>query len=129
MQHNTYGSAAQAYKRNEILNASPEKLILLLYDGAIRNLEQARAGLATPGQERSARVGEALGKAISILGELRAALDHEVGGQVAGDLDRLYEFCMDRIFTTNVQRQAEAIDAALRVLKTLKEGWDAIIPA
>ena len=129
MHHSPHGNAAQAYKRNEILNASPGKLILLLYDGAIQSLERARIELLSPGQEKSAKVGESLGKAMSIIGELRASLDHDVSEEIAGNLDRLYDFCLEEIYTTNVQRSAQEIKGAIRVMKTLKEGWDAVIPA
>ena len=125
----TYGNAADAYKRNAILTASPEKLVVMLYDGAIQHLERARIDLATPGKTHSPSVGIHLGKAMAIIGELRTTLDHEKGGEVAGNLDRLYDFCLDRIYETNVERRPEPIDGTLGVMKTLKEAWDAIVPA
>jgi flagellar protein FliS len=60
---------------------------------------------------------------------LRASLDHTAGGQVAKDLDRLYEFSLDQLSQSNLSRKPEGVNAALKVLRTLKEGWDAIIPA
>jgi len=129
MHHSPHGNAAKAYKRNEILNATPGKIILLLYDGAIQSLERARMDLLSPGKERSAQVGESLGKAMSIIGELRTCLDHDASKEIAGNLDRLYDFCLEQIYKTNIQRSAEEIKSAIRVMKTLKEGWDAIIPA
>ena len=124
----SYADAAAAYRRNAILTASPEKIIKLLYDGAIGNLERSRLGLVDPTTSRSADVGIALGKALSIIGELRAALDHDVGGDIAQNLDTLYEFSSDQISEANVSRTPEPIDNTLQVLRTLKEGWDGIIP-
>lgn len=129
MLYGNQGSAATAYKRNEILTASKEKLVVLLYAGAIQNMERAKIALDTPGQNTSAKVGECLGKAMAILGELRAALDREKGGDIAVNLDNLYEFCLDRIYSTNIDRSSKHIQASIDVMKTLKEGWDAIIPA
>ena len=124
----SYADAAAAYRRNAILTASPEKIIKLLYDGAIQNLERSRIGLSDSQTSHSAEVGVALGKAISIIGELRSALDHEVGGKIAENLDLLYEFSTAQISEANISRTAAPVDNTLRVLRTLKEGWDGIIP-
>ncbi|HLQ37301.1 MAG TPA: flagellar export chaperone FliS [Planctomycetota bacterium] len=124
----SYAQAAATYQRNAILTASPEKLVKLLYDGAIKNLEKSRVGLADARTSHSQEVGNSLGRAIGILGELRASLDHAAGGQVARDLDRLYEFSLDQLSQANVTRKPEGVSAALSVVRTLKEGWDGIVP-
>ena len=124
----TYAQAAATYQRNAILTASPEKLVKLLYDGAIKNLEKSRIGLADPKTARSPEVGQSLGKAMGILGELRASLDHAAGGQIAKDLDRLYEFGLDQLSQANLTRTANGVVNTLQVMRTLKEGWDGIIP-
>lgn len=125
----SYAQAAATYQRNAVLTASPEKLVKLLYDGAIRNLEKCRTGLSEARTSHSAEVGTSLSRAIGIIGELRASLDHAVGGEVAQDLDRLYEYSLDQLSQANVSRQPDGVNNALRVLRTLKEGWDAIVPA
>ncbi|MGE3171686.1 MAG: flagellar export chaperone FliS [Planctomycetota bacterium] len=124
----TYAQAAATYQRNAILTASPEKLVKMLYDGAIKNLEKSREGLGNPSTSRSPAVSESLSKAIGIVGELRASLDTGAGGQVARDLDRLYEFSIDQITQSNASRTPDGVVHALKVLRTLKEGWDAAIP-
>ncbi len=124
----SYADAAAAYRKNAILTASPEKVIKLLYDGAIQNLERGRIGLSDSSTSHGADVGVALGKAMSIIGELRAALDHEVGGEIAQNLELLYEFSTDQISEANISRTPAPVDNTLRVLRTLKEGWDGIIP-
>ena len=121
-------TAAATYQQNAILTASPEKLVKLLYEGAIRNLERARIALSDAKTSKSAIAGESLGKALGILGELRASLDHEVGGELSKNLDRLYEFGIDRIAKANLERTAEPLEGVLKVLRSLKEGWDAVIP-
>lgn len=124
----SYAQAAATYQRNAVLTASPEKLVKLLYEGAIKNLEKSRAALSDEATRRSAETGTSLGKALGILGELRAALDPAAGGQIARDLDRLYEYSLDQIGQSNLSRTPAGVNNALQVLRTLKEGWDAIVP-
>lgn len=124
----SYAQAAATYQRNAILTASPEKLVKLLYDGAIRNLEKSRLGLGDVKTSRSPEVGQALGRAIGIVGELRASLDHAAGGEIARNLDRIYEFSLDQMSQANLTRTPNGVDNSLKVLRTLKEGWDGIIP-
>ncbi|GAB4136645.1 MAG: flagellar export chaperone FliS [Planctomycetota bacterium] len=124
----SYAQAAATYQRNAILTASPEKIVKLLYEGAIRNLEKSRVGLSDPAKSRSPEVGNAIGNAIGILGELRASLDHAKGGAIAQDLDRLYEYGIDQLTQANATRRPEGVENTLKVLRTVKEGWDAIIP-
>lgn len=124
----SYTDAAATYRRNSILTASPEKIIRMLYDAAIQNLERSRAALSDPGQTHSAEVGEALGKALSIIAELKASLDKERGGEIAENLDGLYDFSMNQISQANINRAPGPVENSLRVMRTLKEGWDAVIP-
>ncbi|HEX5053337.1 MAG TPA: flagellar export chaperone FliS [Planctomycetota bacterium] len=124
----TYAQAAATYQKNAILTTSPEKLVKMLYEGALKHLEKSRIGLADAKTARSAEVGESLSRAIGILGELRASLDHAAGGPIARDLDRLYEFALDQLSQANLTRTEKGVTHALQVMRTLKEGWDGIIP-
>ena len=123
----SYQNAAQTYRQNAILTASPEKLVQMLYDGAIRHLERSRIGLTDATQNRGAVVGESLGKAMAIVGELRSSLDMDAGGEIAQNLDRLYEFTLDQLSQANLNRAAEPVEHGLHVIRTLKEGWDSIV--
>lgn len=124
----TYAQAAATYQRNAILTASPEKLVKLLYEGAIKNLEKSKVGLADARLARSPEVGQSLSRAMGILGELRASLDHAAGGAIAKDLDRLYEYGLDQLSQANLTRTPTGVANALQMMRTLKEGWDGIIP-
>ncbi len=123
----TQQSAAATYRRNAVLTASPSKLVKMLYDGAIMNLERTRRELGDPANRRSAAAGESLGKAYGIIGELRAALDFDVGGDLARKLDSIYDFSLDQLTSANTTRDPVHIDNTLRVMRTLKEGWDAVL--
>ncbi len=124
----SYAHAAAAYQRNAVLTASPEKIVKMLYDGAIKNLERCRESLSNPATARTPEMSASISKALGIVGELRASLDMAVGGKIAEDLDRLYEFCIDQITQSNSTRTAIGVSNALRVMRTLKEGWDVAIP-
>ena len=124
----SYAQAAATYQRNAILTATPEKLVKLLYEGAIKNLERSRTGLEDSKTRHSQDVGLHLGKAMGILGELRASLDPKAGGNIAVDLDRLYEYGLDQLSQANLKRSPEGVNNTLKVMRTLKEGWDAVIP-
>jgi flagellar protein FliS len=123
----SYAQAAATYQRNAILTASPEKLVKLLYDGALKNLEKSKLGLAETKTARSPEVGQSLSRAMGILGELRASLDHAAGGAIAKDLDRLYEYGLDQLSQANLTRTSSGVENTLKVMRTLKEGWDGII--
>ena len=123
----SYAQAAATYQRNAVLTASPEKLVKLLYDGAIKNLEKSRVGLADQKTARSPEVGQALSRAMGILGELRASLDHAAGGQIARDLDRLYEFGLEQLSQANLTRTPSGVTNTLQVMRTLQEGWNGVI--
>ncbi len=124
----SYSNAAAAYRSNAILTASPEKLIKMLYEGLMQNLERSRLGLEDPATRSSEEVGIALSKALGIVSELRTALDHEVGGELSERLDSLYTYSIEKISEANIQRDAKHVEQALTVLRTLKEGWDGVIP-
>ena len=123
-----YPRTAVTSQHDAVLTASPEKLIKLLYDGAIAHLETSQAGLTDARTARSAGVGRSLSRAMGIIGELRASLDHAAGGEVSRDLDRLYEFALDQLSQANLARTPTGVNNALQVMCTLEEGWDGIIP-
>jgi len=125
----SYAQAVATYQRNAVMTASPEKLVKMLYDGAIKNLERSKAGLSDGATARSPEVGQALSKAMGIIGELRASLDHAAGGDISRNLDQLYEFALDQLSQANLQRTPAGVNNTLEVLRTLKEGWDGIVPA
>ena len=125
----SYANAAATYRQNAILTASPEKIVKLLYEGAIRHLERSRLYLTDQKTTHSPHAGEALGRALSIIGELRSSLDHKVGGEISQNLDRLYEFSEFQITQANLTRTPQPIEQTLQVMRTLKEAWDAVVPS
>lgn len=111
-------AAHAAYQRSEVSSAGPLRIIVLLYEGAVRFL---RLGLEKF-DEPAAR-GHGLGRAHRIVTELLAALDHEKGGEIATRLDSLYRYALSAITRANVAGDRAALDSTIQVLQTLLSGW------
>ena len=97
------------YQRNDILTATPESLVGKLFEGAIRSTRLAQ-GLAEPSGLAERR--RELSKALAIVGELRASLDLERGGEIAANLDRLYGFVIDRLAEASLRQCDEPVEEA-----------------
>lgn len=105
------------------VDASPHRLIQMLMEGGLSRLAQAR-GAMDRGQV--AMKGELIGKAIAIIGGLREGLDLEKGGEVAANLDRLYEYMVTRLFEANLHNAVAPLEEVAVLLRNVKSGWDAI---
>lgn len=105
------------------VDASPHRLIQMLMEGGLSRLAQAR-GAMDRGQV--AMKGELIGKAIAIIGGLREGLDLEKGGEVAANLDRLYEYMVTRLFEANLHNTVAPLEEVAVLLRNVKSGWDAI---
>jgi len=109
---------------SEVSNASPHRLIQLLFEGALGRLAAAQGAIERG--DFSAK-GELLGKAISIVGGLRSSLDMEAG-EISERLDQLYEYINLKLLEASVQSDADKVNEAIQLLKTIKSGWDEIAP-
>lgn len=105
------------------VDASPHRLIQMLMEGGLSRIAQAR-GAMDRGQV--AMKGELIGKAIAIVGGLREGLDLEKGGEVAANLDRLYEYMVTRLFEANLHNTVAPLEEVAVLLRNVKSGWDAI---
>jgi flagellar protein FliS len=119
-----YARAHSAYQQGQVAASSPLRIVVLLYEGAIRFLRQAQQKFADPGVR-----GHALGRAHAIVSELMIALDHERGGEIADRLESLYRYVLDGLIRANVAGDERALGSALGVLETLAEGWRGIAQA
>lgn len=114
------------YREMEIKTATPEMVIVKLYEGALRFIRTAEKC-----QEKNDIPGRAaaLSKALAIVNELQHSLDLEKGGEVAANLDSLYFYVTDRLLTANTRASIEAMREAASVLSTLGEAWSEIARA
>jgi len=107
-----------AYRNTQVSSASPLRIVILLYEGAVRFMMQAEQNFDSP----SVR-GMALGRAHSIVAELLSALNHDEGQDISRNLDGLYNYALDEITRANVDSDPKAVASVIDVLKTLLEGW------
>ena len=112
-----------AYKQVQIKTASPGKLILLLYQGAIGNLKKA---LDLLDKKDFGGKGECLIKAQDIVMELNMALDMGAG-EVAESLRRLYLYVYKRLIDANLELDREAIQESLSILEDLYGAWEVAV--
>jgi flagellar protein FliS len=111
--------------QTSIMDADPHRLIQLLFEGAMQNMTAARGFMERKDIEpKSARIN----KAIEIIGGLRNFLDKEKGGEVAVNLERLYEYIEYRLFQANMRNSLEYVDECIGLLKQVKTAWDEIRP-
>ncbi|TKS53978.1 flagellar export chaperone FliS [Luteimonas yindakuii] len=121
---------AQQYRQSQlegaVMDADPHKLVALLLSGACERIRLAEACL-----ERGdpARKGKAIGEACAIVGHLNGSLDHEAGGEVAGNLSSLYDYVVRRLTEANLDNDVEALRECLSLLGEIETAWNAIRPA
>lgn len=110
----------KSYKHTEIATANPAKLLLLLYDGALKRLNRAKEAAE---REDVTELHDNLVKVQEILVELMLALDWEVGGDLAPRLHALYDFMYRTLVQANIKRDRAAIDEVIQLMSTLRDGW------
>ncbi|MEK6576147.1 MAG: flagellar export chaperone FliS, partial [Nitrospirota bacterium] len=109
------------YGKVSISTASNEMLLLMLYDGAIRFIQQARAGIRE-GDMAGKRVS--VSSAIAVITELLDSLNTEIGGETAENLQKLYLYMNEQLIKANLKNDASLLDEVLSLLVTLREGWN-----
>lgn len=109
-----------AYRRVEQDTRSPLELVVMLYDGAIRFVDEARG--AADRNDVAGRV-RAVARALAIVTELQNTLRVDEGGDVAKELDRLYAYMTTRLLDVNVKKDRKALDEVHQLLSTVRDGW------
>lgn len=113
-------SRSTAYRDNEVLTASRERLVLLLYEGLLKNLRRAGKQIGVGDFEGKS---ESLGKASAILFELMGALDFEAGGEVATRLSALYAYFASEILEVGRTLSLTRLDALVGLIANLHAAW------
>jgi flagellar protein FliS len=123
-------SAINSYAKinfeSEVLGASPHRLIAILFEGALRDINNAKVAIQN---RQIAAKGVAIGRAISIIGDgLNGSLNMEAGGELAQNLHRLYDYMGLRLVEANLKNDIGILDEVTSLLNEVKEGWDGIRP-
>lgn len=115
--------ATNPYQTQSVATATPAQLVTMLYDralvaiGRVRQQDRTQTGAIES-------INHELQRAQDILTELQLALDYEQGGQIASNLDALYEFCLDRLLEANLQKDLSLLDAVDGTIRGLRDAWD-----
>jgi flagellar secretion chaperone FliS len=118
-----YGSRYQAYRQTEVTTADPKRLVILCYEGAIRNLKTAQENYLSKNFEGK---GKAIQNALDIISELREALNFEKGGEIAQYLDSIYSFMTRYILKADRTRDTQGFEHVGAMLEELKSAWEEI---
>lgn len=119
-----YSTTAQnIYKKNQVETSSPKQLVILLYEGAIKNIRLAEIALEKNNREKR---NKHLIKAQNIVTELSISLNHEQGKEIAEQLNSLYEFILNELVQANLKEDAKKMQHARELLSELLEAWSTI---
>ena len=119
MMNNPYAQ----YKRMSIETASQGQLILMLYEGAIKNLRMAQNAIT---RKNVVEAHKHLIKAQDIIKELNYTLNMDAG-EIAQNLRDLYVYMLDRLVEANIKKDSAMVGLVIDLMSKLKEGWDGII--
>ncbi len=116
----------QNYQTAEVQTADQRRLIVMLYDGAIRFLKKADAKIEARDFEGAHNY---LVRSREIVAELLASLRPEIAGQIGANLKRLYVYVFNRIVEANLLKDQTILAEVIGILTTLRQGWENIKPA
>lgn len=121
------GAGAKCYgavqNQTGVVDADPHRLIMMLMDGALDRISLAKGYI----QRKDAKGrGESIGAAISIIGGLQNSLDKEKGGEIAANLDRLYEYMGTRLLDASIKEDVAVLDEVSGLIREIRSGWEGI---
>ena len=125
----SYQNAYSAYQKNNISTASQGRLVVLLYEGAIKHLNSARNLLGENAKLKPNQIeqfGIHIQKAQAIITELQVSLDMEKVGEIAKNLMSLYLYFNEELLSANINQNKEKIDSVIKMLSDLAEAWRTI---
>lgn len=108
------------YQQNQVNTASPEQILLMLYDGAIRFTKEAIAGVE---EDRPDMRRHGVSKAMAIITEFSNTLNHEIGGKIAEDLHELYAFMIRELTSANMDNDVDKLHVVKKLLVDLRQTW------
>ncbi len=112
--------SAVQYQRTQVETASPTRLVILLYEGAIRFCQIAQDAMVAKDLPRQHKN---LINAQNIITELLGSINHEQGGEIAENLSRLYAHMLEQLVTANLYDRIEQVKAVQGMLRELRASW------
>lgn len=120
MQQGVYSNPQTAYKQTAVETASPEKLLVMLYAGAIKFLRQGEKALE---EKRYEDAHNSLTRVGDIITELNMTLDLEAGGEIAANLRELYTFYFGEIVKANIKKDPSFLQPVIEFLEAFRDAW------
>ncbi|MGH8548772.1 MAG: flagellar export chaperone FliS [Methylococcales bacterium] len=121
------GRGAQHYRQvavhSGVASGSPHRLIQMLLAGALEKLAVAKGNME---RGEIAEKGRNIGLAISIIDGLKRSLDHDKGGEIARNLEGLYEYMSFTLVQANANNESAKLDEIAGLLLNIKAAWDRI---
>ena len=112
------------YRHNEVATSSQGKLIVMMYEGALKFVCLAIEGIDNKDLSKK---GKYINKTHDIIDELSCALDMKKGGEVAQKLESLYQFILHQLTRANIKSDRKALESIINVLKPLMEAWEELL--
>lgn len=116
-------NAADKYQVQQIMTASPARLVAMLFDKAISSLHEAIRAIEAGNVEARWRAN---GRAMEIVSHLWATLDMEKGGQIAANLDQLYKFMLERLPDVDLHNNPGPARDVIGLLEPLRKSWHTV---
>ncbi|MCP5195797.1 MAG: flagellar export chaperone FliS [Gammaproteobacteria bacterium] len=113
----------QVNAQSGVAYANPHRLIQMLMEGALERIAVAKGCIQ---RRDTVTKGEQIGKAVDIIGGLREGLNQEAGGEIATNLDALYDYLQRRLLEANLHSDMAILDEVADLLRPIKEAWDVI---
>ena len=114
---------ALKYRETAVKTANPVQLVVMLYDAAICSLKEAREQM---NRKDIAGRSRSINKCIHIISELQSSLDLKTGGEIAGSLNRLYDYMKKNIFKANVEQIVQPLAEVESLLENLRSAWNQV---
>lgn len=120
-------SAIKQYQQvsvnSSIMGASPHRLVQMLMEGALERIAIAKESIAN---NEIAMKGQSISRAIHIVSGLQGSLNTEAGGEIAENLNNLYDYMIRRLLVANSQNDETILDEVSGLMLEIKMGWDAM---
>ena len=114
----------KSYHETSVTTSNPAQLLVMLYEGAVRSLKQSV--IAIKNKDLSAK-RQSIDRAMAIVQHLQGTLDMQRGGQIAADLDRLYDYVSCRILDGSTKLNVLPIEEAAKLLSILLASWEEVV--
>lgn len=115
--------ANNLYKQNQVMTAPKKKLLIMLFDGAIKNLKLAELSIESKDIEKT---NTYISKTQNILTELMSTLNFEAGGDIAKNLYQLYEYMYNRLIRANIDKDIKAVKEVKIFMEELRDTWEQV---